>query len=164
MTRPSVEQVRRVVLAILVVAAVAVSAWVVQRWAATGDYDTRLAAAMGRLEPDAQPAEGKGEGEGEAEGKKPATPEPNKAATAAADRIEKSYIYIPKPPPQYRNVEGVLGDRVIFAGGRSVGIGETFDGAKIIAIGSDWVDLEVDGKTISIGVFGGEGSRGTSQQ
>lgn len=80
------------------------------------------------------------------------------AGKAALARIEKRYMFSPPPPQGFRSIAGVLGDRVFFRSGQDVEVGGQFGGATVKAIGSDWVELEHEGQTIRIGVFGGQGS------
>ncbi|MEM1109519.1 MAG: hypothetical protein AAGH99_12605 [Planctomycetota bacterium] len=79
----------------------------------------------------------------------------NGQAADAAKRIRERYLFMPRPPEGFRNVQGVLGDRVLYPGGKSFGIGENAMGATVVAIGSNWVELLHDGQTITLDVFGG---------
>lgn len=84
------------------------------------------------------------------------TPDPG---ARAVERIQKRHLFAPAPPQAFRKIVGVLGDRVLYPDGASYKVGESFGGATVKAIGSDWVDLEYEGETITIGVFGGQGSK-----
>ena len=59
-----------------------------------------------------------------------------------------------KPKKLSAKLVGVLGEEAIFAGNKYAKVGGNIDGAKVKALGPDWVDLEWEGKTIKQWVFG----------
>ena len=71
----------------------------------------------------------------------------------AVKRIQERFLFSPRPPEMFRRVQGVLGDRVLYPGGQSFGIGDNAMGATVVAIGSNWVELEHNGRSIIIDVF-----------
>ncbi len=75
-------------------------------------------------------------------------------ASAAAKRINDRHLFVPAPAPQFRGVIGVLGNQALYAGGETLSIGQQKDGATLKAVGSNWVEFEVDGKTERINVLG----------
>lgn len=78
-------------------------------------------------------------------------------AAAAVSRIQKRFLFMPAPPQGFRNVQGVLGDRVLYPGGQSFGLGENAMGATVVALGSNWVELKHEDETIVLDIsYGGE--------
>jgi len=155
----------RLVLIVLLVAAGAVTVRAMNAWRSMDEDRVRiesLSARLGSSSPDDAEA-GSGDesktGKSKPDPKKPKEPTPPSSVDLAMKRIEEKFIFSSKPPQRFRSVIGVLGDSVIFQGDTVVPVGGTFDSAKVIAIGSDWVELEHDGERITIGVFGGRGSR-----
>lgn len=154
---------RRGLLAVVVALAAWATVELVNAARRAGGFEQRLDRAEARLsvEPPAGDADTDSpDGPG---GRAASAAEADSPHLAAARRFERSYTFMPEPPPAYRQVAGILGDRVIFRSGQTAGIGESFGGATVKAVGSDWVDLEVEGETITIGVFGGRGSRPPSR-
>lgn len=76
-------------------------------------------------------------------------------AAAAVSRVRQRFLFMPAPPQQFRNVQGVLGDRVLYAGGQSYGLGENAMGAIVVALGTNWVELQHEGETITLDIFNG---------
>ena len=76
-------------------------------------------------------------------------------AARATTRLEQRFLFMPAPPQGFRNVQGVLGDRVLYPGGQSFGLGDNAMGATIVAIGTNWVELEHEGQTITLDIFNG---------
>ncbi len=74
----------------------------------------------------------------------------------AVARVHQRHLFSPEPPKAAHSILGVLGDRVLFPGGGAVGVGESFNGATVKAIGPDWAELEVDGKVVKFSVFNGQ--------
>jgi len=72
--------------------------------------------------------------------------------------LEKRHLFAPKPGQAFRQVRGVLGDAVVFGSGQVVDVGGSYAGAKVVAVGSDWVELLFEEESIVIGVYGGRGS------
>ena len=90
--------------------------------------------------------------------------EANDPGTLAVQRINQRHLFAPKPPDQFRNIQGVLGDRVLYAGGQSFAVGENAMGATVKAVNSEWVEFEFKGETIRIETLsaggGGRARRG----
>ncbi|MEM9913475.1 MAG: hypothetical protein AAF911_00770 [Planctomycetota bacterium] len=99
-----------------------------------------------QLRPDRSPAGGDG----------PNPRASNQQANAAVKRIRDRHLFMPAPPQGFRNVQGVLGDRVLYPGGQSFGVGENAMGATVIAIGTNWVELLHEDQTITLDIFRGE--------
>ncbi|MEM7624204.1 MAG: hypothetical protein AAF333_01105 [Planctomycetota bacterium] len=76
-------------------------------------------------------------------------------AAEALARLNQRCLFMPAPPQGFRNVQGVLGDRVLYPGGQSFGLGDNAMGATIVAIGTNWVELEHEGQTITLDIFNG---------
>lgn len=99
--------------------------------------------------------------------KKPTSPAKNSKKTPSpqdklVELICKKHVFSPDPPKKTYKITGVLGDLVFFSGNdKGVKVGETHNGAKIKQIGPDWVEVEVEGKTRKLHVFG-EGEGGPS--
>lgn len=68
------------------------------------------------------------------------------------NRITKRHIFSPPPPPV--RLTGILGDKAYFGGGQGYGVGQSVRNAKILRIGADWVELEIDGKKSKQYTFG----------
>lgn len=83
----------------------------------------------------------------------------NDPGSAAVQRIRDRYLFMSAPPQGFRSVQGVLGDRVLYPGGQSFGLGENAMGATVVAIGSNWVELLYEEETITLDIFRG-GERG----
>lgn len=148
----------------LIVSACVVTLWAGVRWIATRGADARLENIVARLAPPPtvppQPPTsddkhgGAPRSPGGASAQRPEDP----AGQAVVKRILDRYIFNQPPPQRFRQIKGVLGDRVIFDDGRVVSVGEQYDGATVKAIGGDWVQLEHEGQSIVVGVRGGQGS------
>ncbi|MBB6429901.1 hypothetical protein [Algisphaera agarilytica] len=80
---------------------------------------------------------------------------PSDPAGQATQRIRDRFLFMPPPPQGFRNVQGVLGDRVLYPGGQSFGLGENAMGATVVAIGTNWVELLHEEQTITIDIFRG---------
>jgi|GEM_PF-4565436 len=87
--------------------------------------------------------------------------EPGKPAIA---RIKERHLFVPKPGQPFRSIRGILGDQVIFESGKAVSVGGNFSGAKVVALGSDWVELEFQEEKIVLGVYGGKGTYDRDQK
>lgn len=92
----------------------------------------------------------------------PRDPAADKPANEAVVRLGQRYLFMPAPPQGFRNVRGVLGDRVLYPGGQSFGLGDNAMGATVVAIGTNWVELEFEGQTITLDIFNGS-ERGPEQ-
>jgi hypothetical protein len=77
--------------------------------------------------------------------------QPNKRVT----RIQKRNIFSPPVVKGFKaQLIGVLGHEAIFQGGQFVKVGGTIQGAKLLAIGPDWVEVEYEGKAKKVYLFG----------
>ena len=80
---------------------------------------------------------------------------------ATADRwseVTKRNMFAPPPPKGFRaRLSGVLGDSAIFDGGKFVKVGESHQGAKLLEVGPDWVEIEFEGEKKKLQVFTGAG-------
>lgn len=86
------------------------------------------------------------------------------AGKVAIARIKDRHLFVPKPGQPFRSIRGILGDQVIFESGQAVAVGGNFSGAKVVALGSDWVELEFEEEKIILGVYGGKGTYDRDQQ
>ena len=77
----------------------------------------------------------------------------------AVARVRERHLFMPAPPEAFRNVQGILGDRVLYGGGQSYRLGDQAMGATITAIGSNWVEFVKNDEKITIDIFRG-GTRG----
>ena len=77
----------------------------------------------------------------------------------AVARIRDRHLFTPAPPEAFRNVQGILGDQVLYAGGQTYSLGDQAMGATITAIGSNWVEFVKDQQKVTIDVFR-DGQRG----
>lgn len=81
------------------------------------------------------------------------TKEPS-VADEQVKRITERSLFAPVPKKTLgARLIGVLGNEAFFAGGKSAKVGGQIGGAKVVALGPDWVDLEWEGKTIKQWVF-----------
>lgn len=80
------------------------------------------------------------------------TPPPTKDPFAKAV-TERNVFVSPKPTGFHGKLTAVLGDMVVFNDTQTGGVGDTVMGAKIIAFGTNWVEIEFEGKTIRQQVF-----------
>lgn len=78
----------------------------------------------------------------------------------AVQRIRDRHLFMPKPPERFRSIQGVLGNRVLYAGGQSFAVGENAMGATVKAVNSEWVEFEFQGETVRIEMFPGRGGGG----
>ena len=76
-------------------------------------------------------------------------------AARAVAAIRERHLFAPAPAEAFRDVQGVLGDRVLYGGGQSFRAGDDAMGATVTRVGSDFVEFEHDGETVRIEVFGG---------
>ncbi len=99
------------------------------------------------------------------EAKTPATDQSKKGAKPPAkspqdeqvDRICKRNLFVPAPPKNSfkSKLAAVLGNQAYFHGnGSGYKVGKDYKGAKIKQIGPDWVEIEFEGKTKKLHVFG----------
>lgn len=126
----------------------------------------RSAPAPGSVEDTAgEPSEGSGSGfdrsrRGRWSGSRSpgdAPSDPDDPAAVAVWRIQQRHLFMPPPPQGFRNAQGVLGDRVLYPGGQSFGLGENAMGATVVALGSNWVELKHEDETIVLDIsYGGE--------
>ena len=86
--------------------------------------------------------------------KSPQSPSDKRLAEQLA-RIAKRHIFSPAPSKKkfQSRLTGVLGETAYF-GGKGYKVGQTVDGAKVQAIGADWVQIEFEGKSQKLHVFG----------
>lgn len=86
---------------------------------------------------------------------KPAEPKPD-PLEAQVKRVAARNIFAPpKEPPKFSaKLVGMLGDEAIFEGNKYAKVGQDIMGAKVKAMGPDWVEVEFEGKTIKQWVFG----------
>lgn len=115
-----------------------------QRWEGVAGTDAALGELERRLTAGAAPA-----GEGE-----------DAAGEAFRERVAGRYVFAPEPREAFRRVRGVLGDRVLFEGGGSAAVGETFGGAEVVSVGAESVGFRKDGEEITVQVGGGAGGAG----
>ncbi|MCC6682025.1 MAG: hypothetical protein IT445_14080 [Phycisphaeraceae bacterium] len=140
-----------VLLAVLVVMALAMTVSAAWHWHRAGDLRYRteqLAGTAPTVEINAE--------QSDTDGDEPRKQDDDPAA-AAARRIDERHLFVPAPPPQFRNVIGVLGNQALYAGGEALNIGQEKDGARLKAVGSSWVEFEFEGKTERINVLGEHG-------
>lgn len=81
-----------------------------------------------------------------------ANPSPPDLAVA---RIKEKNMFVAPVQPDFRTILGILGDQVLYPGGKSLGVGDTHNGSTIKEIGSNWVKVEYEGEIIALGVYGG---------
>ncbi len=71
------------------------------------------------------------------------------------DRISKRHMFSPDPPKKSFSLTGVLGDEAYFDGqGKGYKVGQSYKGAKINEIGPDWVQVEIEGGSRKLQVWG----------
>lgn len=73
----------------------------------------------------------------------------------AVARIKAKNMFMTPVKPDFRNILGILGNRVLYPGDISLAVGEVHNGATIKEIGSNWVKVEYEGEIIPLGVYGG---------
>ena len=108
--------------------------------------------------PDKQPGPVPADGQAASQPNDGTEPKPKPPADPVAKalaRVIEHHLFETPQKPDFRGIIGVLGDRVLYPGGISVGIGESHNGATIKEIGSNWVKVEYEGEIIPLGVFGG---------
>ncbi|MEM6332671.1 MAG: hypothetical protein AAF823_04960 [Planctomycetota bacterium] len=162
------EHLPTAVFAVLAVVAVLLCMQALSTRSTAADFADRIDSTVARLNEDPAAEQQSLEQEAASSDERRSPPrgpqggEPSEASihAAASERIVKSYKFVPLVEP-FRHIKGVLGDRALFRDGQSAGVGGQIGEAKITAIGSDWVEFDLNGKTITIGVFGGTGSRPT---
>ncbi len=164
---------QRVGLLVLLGGALAVTVLAAQGYTAEDDAADRVAAVAGRLalaqappsqaEAEAVQSDGGGEDLGR-RGDRPSrgggSGDNASPAGQAVARIRERHLFAPAPAEAFRNVQGVLGTRVLYPGGQSFTVGDNAMGATITAVGSGWVEFEHDGEAERIHVFEGGGSGG----
>lgn len=80
---------------------------------------------------------------------------------AAVQAIQERNVFQPPKPQGFQGqFTGVLGDKAVFNGGQMAKVGESVMGAKVLAIGADWVEIEFEGNTRKMELFSGGGGRG----
>lgn len=92
---------------------------------------------------------------------------PSKATSPQEECVkritDRNVFSPPKKKAFSAKLLGVLGDAAIFAPDKFVKVGESISGAKVMEIGSDWVQLEYEGKPLKLSVFGpGDAAAGPS--
>ena len=75
-------------------------------------------------------------------------------ADQALARIKAKQMFMKPEKPDFRNILGVLGNRVLYPGGISLKVGDQYNGATIKEIGSSWVKVEYKGEIIPLSVYG----------
>ncbi len=105
-----------------------------------------------------QPTAPKPEGEG-GDAAKPAGASLDwSAVDAEGNRVKDRSIFYPIPPKTFgATLIGVMGDEAIFSNNKTGRVGADIDGAKITAVGPNWVEIEFDGKPQRLQVFDGSG-------
>lgn len=142
-------QIGWLVVIVLAVLAAYVSYLIVQHVQTARSWDKTVVVLSAKLVPEEDTTESENSGKRQA---KPATGQVE-VGQAAVLRINSKYLFNAPPAKQFRNITGFLGDSVIFADGQMKKIGETYDGATIVDMGSNWVDMEFEGETITVGVY-----------
>ncbi len=85
--------------------------------------------------------------------KKPDKKKP--AQDPQVERICKRHVFSPEPKKKESTPQliGVLGDLAFFKTGTGCAVGQTHQGAKILKIGPDWVEVEIKGKSRKLHVW-----------
>lgn len=92
---------------------------------------------------------------GDGEGASPRGGGPSKRLAAALQAVERRNIFNPPAPKGFQGrLTGILGDRAIFNGSQWAGVGDNVMGAKVLAIGPDWVEVEFEGEKRQLKIFG----------
>lgn len=81
------------------------------------------------------------------------TPKPPTEDPFAKAVAERNVFAPPKPTGFRGKLTAVLGDMVVFNDTQTGSVGDTVMGAKVIAVGTNWVEIEFEGKTIRQQVF-----------
>lgn len=83
------------------------------------------------------------------------SPNPN---DAPAKTINERNVFMPPKPEGFRGkLTAVFGDAAVFNDSQVGRVGDDIMGAKIKAIGNNWVEVEFEGKTIRQEVFDQKG-------
>ena len=80
------------------------------------------------------------------------------------ERICGRHFFAPAPPKAKFSAKltGLLGDKVFFDGKpKAHEVGQSYNGAKIMAIGGDWVEMEFQGKASKLYMFAAGGDPGS---
>lgn len=129
-----------------------------------GGPPTSPGAAMPQSAPGMQPGQAPAQPGQPGQGPQPVPPgqaKPNDPALAAMERVTKRNIFMPEQPKVPPQLAGVLGRLAYFAGnGEGLAVGGEFNGAKVKQIGGDWVEVEFNGQTQKLSVFGPGGVQG----
>lgn len=147
------------VLAFGVAGALLVFAW--QSGERVGELEAELAELGDRFaqsdaqQPTTEPATGRRGRSGQPQ---------DELGQAIRNRIAERYVFSRKPQDRFRQVQGVLGNRVFFAGGQSSIVGETFDGVEILRIDAEGVVVSKDGEEITVQVSGASSRGGGSSR
>lgn len=80
---------------------------------------------------------------------KPATP-PSIHDTLASQISQRNMFTVKRNP----TLTGVLGDKAYFSDGQSAAPGGSVSMGKILAVGADWAEIEIDGKPQKMNIFG----------
>jgi hypothetical protein len=92
----------------------------------------------GAAAPTARPRRGRGTGE----------------SSQTVEQITQRNMFSPPAGPKKPPIPlGVLGDEAVFPNNEWVKVGEEYQGLKLLAIGPDWVEFEIDGKPARASVF-----------
>ncbi len=80
-------------------------------------------------------------------------------AAAAVDETvrliqDRAIFQPPKPSGFQLQLTGVAGTRAIFTGGQAAGAGDQVGGATVLAVGPDWAQIEFEGETQTLYLFG----------
>ena len=121
----------------------------------SGDSHRREATGLlGRFQQDTQVAQEKETATTKPTEKKPAPKKdkPKKEKDPREKRICDRNVFGVKKKWSAQLI-GVLGDLAFFQSGPGLTVGKSYKGAKILKIGSDWVELEVEGKPKKLHVF-----------
>src|SRR5688572_21875403 len=72
-----------------------------------------------------------------------ATPAPAPPPDERMQRVAQRNMFAPPQPTGFQgSLSGLLGDAALFDRAQFVRAGESYRGAKIVALGADWVDIE----------------------
>ncbi len=138
----------------LIGASVVVAVYAVLGWLSSSDVKERATVVAVRLTPAVREASSHGSHTGGVSGQGPTR------ADAAVQRVRERYLWTPPPREAFRSAQGVLGDRVLYAGGQSFGVGDDAMGAKVLSIRSSSVEFEYRGEKVTVDVFASSGGGG----
>jgi len=93
-------------------------------------------------------------------------PDPNSSAGVVMaqmlDRVNQRNVFSPpRPTGQFSGkLIGVLGNQVLMQDNKLVSVGEMYQNGKLLRVGPDWAEFEVDGKSVNVPVNGSQGGPG----